>query len=271
MDFGLWLEYSWVFLVIIGLEGILAADNALVMALMVKHLPDKQQRRALLYGLGGAFVFRFISLFLISFLVHIWQVQALGAAYLLYISIKFLVKKHVLNKDPSEDEEKDKEEGSEQVSSKGFWKTVLKVEITDIVFAIDSILAAVALASSLPETSLPKVGDLDGAKFGVILAGGLAGVILIRVAASYFVKILQEKKGLQSAAYIIVGWVGVKLLVHVLAHKDVQIIPKHFPESITWKVIFWTVLLATALIGWFASPREKQEESNLYNEQKERD
>ncbi len=265
MEIGLWLEYGWVFLVIIGLEGILAADNALVMALMVKHLPDKQQRRALLYGLAGAFVFRFASLFLISFLVHIWQVQALGAAYLLFISIKFLVKKHLLNKDPAEDDEE--KEGEENVSTKGFWVTVLKVELTDIVFAIDSILAAVALASTLPETPLPKVGDLDGGKFGVILLGGLAGVILIRVAASYFVKILQEKKGLQTAAYVIVGWVGVKLLVHVLAHKDLQIIPKHFPESIVWKVIFWSVLLGTALIGWFASPRQRQEETTSSNSQ----
>lgn len=61
------LEYGWVLLVLIGLEGILAADNAVVMAVMVKHLPEKQQKRALFYGLLGAFVFRFTALFLISF------------------------------------------------------------------------------------------------------------------------------------------------------------------------------------------------------------
>src|SRR3954465_4869596 len=79
MDVALLLEYGWVLLVLIGLEGVLAADNAVVMAVMVKHLPDDEQRKALFYGLLGAFVFRFATLFLISFLADVWQVQAIGA------------------------------------------------------------------------------------------------------------------------------------------------------------------------------------------------
>src|SRR5690625_1229125 len=80
------IEYLWVLVVLIGLEGLLAADNALVLAIMVKHLPEKQRKKALFYGLLGAFVLRFGSLFVISFLVDFWQVQALGAAYLLFRS-----------------------------------------------------------------------------------------------------------------------------------------------------------------------------------------
>ena len=73
------------------IEGLLAADNAVVMAVMVKHLPKEQQKKALFYGLLGAFVFRFADLFMITFLVNIWQIQALGAAYLLiYIHQKHL-------------------------------------------------------------------------------------------------------------------------------------------------------------------------------------
>ncbi|KMK75152.1 hypothetical protein AB990_17055 [Alkalihalobacillus pseudalcaliphilus] len=60
-------------LILVALEGILAADHALVITTIVKHLPDKQRKKALFYGLAGAFVFRFASLFLISYLVHIWQ------------------------------------------------------------------------------------------------------------------------------------------------------------------------------------------------------
>ena len=82
MELSMVLGYGWVLLVLIGLEGILAADNAVVMAVMVKHLPKDKQKKALFYGLLGAFVFRFAALFLISFLADIWQVQALGAAYL---------------------------------------------------------------------------------------------------------------------------------------------------------------------------------------------
>src|SRR5699024_1731893 len=81
-------EYIWVLVVLIGLEGLLAADNALVLAIMVKHLPGKERKRALFYGLAGAFILRFGSLFIIAFLVDVWQVQALGAAYLLFISGK---------------------------------------------------------------------------------------------------------------------------------------------------------------------------------------
>src|SRR5699024_10323370 len=91
------IEYAWVFIILIGLEGLLAADNALVLAIMVKHLPEAQRRKALFYGLAGAFVLRFISLFVISFLVDVWQVQAIGAAYLLFISIKHLIDKGMNN------------------------------------------------------------------------------------------------------------------------------------------------------------------------------
>ncbi|MCI3988140.1 hypothetical protein MMJ63_27880, partial [Bacillus vallismortis] len=50
MDAELLLEYGWVLLVLIGLEGILAADNALVMAVIVKHLPEEKSKKALFYG-----------------------------------------------------------------------------------------------------------------------------------------------------------------------------------------------------------------------------
>ncbi len=98
MDLSLILEYSWVLLVLIALEGILSADNALVLAIMVKHLPEKERKRALYYGLAGAFVFRIASLFVISFLVDIWQIQAIGALYLLFIAGNHLFRKHAVNK-----------------------------------------------------------------------------------------------------------------------------------------------------------------------------
>nr|WP_239534109.1 TerC family protein [Thalassobacillus pellis] len=242
-------------MVLIGLEGVLAADNALVMAMMVKHLPEDQHKKALLYGLGGAVVFRFASLFLISFLVDIWQIQALGAAYLIYIAVRNLWKnKKKKSKDSDGSGKKQKNEGS------GFWMSVLKVELADIAFAIDSILAAVALATTLPDTGFTSIGGMDGAKFMVIFVAGMTGVVLIRFAASYFIRLLERKPGLENAAYVIIAWVGVKLAVHVLAHPNLKIIPKHFPESVWWKVIFWVILAAIALVGWFySSDRNKDD------------
>ncbi|WP_438823767.1 TerC family protein, partial [Bacillus sp. JJ1764] len=138
MDVSLILEYGWVLLVLIVLEGLLAADNALVLAIMVKHLPEEERRKALFYGLGGAFVIRFASLFVISFLVDVWQVQAIGALYLIFMAINHIFRKIFKGKV----EEKHEDESVKKHS--GFWATVLKVEIADIAFAVDSILAAVA-------------------------------------------------------------------------------------------------------------------------------
>lgn len=197
MEVSLLLEYGWVLLVLIALEGILAADNALVMAIMVKHLPEEQRKKALFYGLAAAFIFRFGSLFLISFLVGVWQMQAIGAAYLLFISINHFIKHYAKKNRPAKEVKLKKESG--------FWATVIKVELADIAFAIDSILAAVALAVTLPVATLPAIGGLDGAQFLIIFAGGLIGLIIMRFAANMFVQLLQNRPVLETAAFLIVG------------------------------------------------------------------
>ncbi|WP_079477867.1 TerC family protein [Halobacillus salinus] len=259
MDAQLLIEYGWVLIVLVGLEGILAADNALVLAIMVKHLPPKKRKKALFYGLFGAFVLRFGSLFIISFLVDVWQVQAIGAAYLLFISIKHLVDKWRERGKEEEEEEEDQEvpEDAEFERGKGFWATVLKVELADLAFAVDSILAAVALAVALPETPLPDVGSLDGGQFAVILAGGMIGIIIMRYAATVFVNLLKSRPGLEVAAFVIVGWVGVKLVVSTLAHPNIQVIDEHFAHSALWKVFFYSVLVVIAALGWFLSPKKE--------------
>lgn len=263
MDASLLLEYGWVLLVLVALEGILAADNALVMAIMVKHLPEEKRKKALFYGLAGAFIFRFGSLFLISFLVDVWQLQAIGAIYLLFISINHIVKRYVKKGDHEKVKEADGKKGS------GFWMTVLKVEVADIAFAVDSILAAVALAVTLPTTTLPKIGGLDGGQFLVIFAGGIMGLIIMRFAATWFVKLLNTRPGLETAAFAIVGWVGVKLAVYTLAHPELGIINEHFPESKVWKITFWVVLLGIAVSGWFLS--KNKEQTDLEGSEKEKD
>lgn len=244
MDFSIFLEYGGVLLLLVGLEGLLAADNALVLAIMVKHLPEEQRKKALFYGLFGAFVFRFASLFIISFLVDVWQVQAIGALYLLFISINHIVRK-IFFKD------KEAEKGKKERKKSGFWGTVFKVELADIAFAVDSILAAVALAMSLPATTLPKIGGMDGGQFLVVLAGGLMGVIIMRFAANLFVKLLQSRPGLEIAAFAVVGWVGVKLAVMTLGHEAVGILSHDFAHSTEWKITFYVVLIGIAVAGWF--------------------
>ncbi|PJO43154.1 TerC family protein [Lysinibacillus xylanilyticus] len=244
------LEYAWVLVVLIVLEGLLAADNAVVMAVMVKHLPKHQQQKALLYGLVGAFVFRFAALFLITTLVNFWQIQALGAAYLLIMSTKHIYDSRKASQNP--------EEVHESKKQSGFWMTVLKVEFADIAFAIDSILAAVAIAVTLPHIGNFDVGGINAGQFAVMFLGGIIGVIMMRFAARWFVKILDQFPSLETAAFLIVGWVGVKLAVLTLAHEKLGIIPHDFPHSTVWKVIFWTVLIGIALGGYLVGVKNQR-------------
>lgn len=247
MELSILFEYGWVLLLLIAIEGLLAADNALVLAIMVKHLPEEARKKALFYGLVWAFIFRFGSLFAISYLVDVWQVQAIGALYLLFMATNHIFRKLVVKKG------NDKEMEDEPKKKSGFWLTVLKIEIADIAFAVDSILAAVALAVVLPNTNLPQIGGLDGAKFLVIFAGGLIGVIIMRFAANFFVKLLQTKPGLEIAAFMIVGWVGVKLSVYTLSHQALGVLSEDFAHSLGWKITFYAVLILIALGGWFLS------------------
>lgn len=260
MDFTLLLEYGWVLLILVVLEGLLAADNALVLAIMVKGLPEQDRKKALFYGLAGAFVLRFVSLFTISFLVDVWQVQAIGALYLLFMAGNHIFRKLVKGKV----EEKPKEE-KPVCKTGGFWSTVIKVELADIAFAVDSILAAVAMAVALPETPLPPIGGLDGGQFLVVFAGGVIGLVIMRFAANKFVQLLEKKPGLELAAFTIVGWVGVKLAIYTLSHPALGIINEEFAHSIEWKVSFYLVLVGIAAAGWIFSKDKKSitNESNI--------
>ncbi|MYL32345.1 hypothetical protein GLW08_06185 [Pontibacillus yanchengensis] len=238
---GIWLEYGWALLVIIGLEGLLSADNALVMGVLVKDLPEKKRKQALFYGIVGAYVFRFAALFAISFVVNIWQIQAIGAAYLIYLGIKHIIKNS-----------KENDASSSTINqNQSLWKVIFKVELTDIAFAIDSILAAVAIAVSLPGTSIPQLGGMDGGKFIVVFIGMAIGLAFIRFAANYIVKYMKKYPTIEKAAFIIVAWVGVKLALHTMAHENVKLglIQEGFTHSPWWKATFWGVMLLVVVIS----------------------
>ena len=92
MDAGLWVQYIAIFFVLVALEGLLSADNALVLAVMVRPLSPKLRSKALFYGLIGAVVLRFTALFFVSFLANVWQAQAACALYLIYVGTHNLYK-----------------------------------------------------------------------------------------------------------------------------------------------------------------------------------
>lgn len=252
---SIWLEYAWALLILIGLEGLLSADNALVLAVIAKHLPEDQKKKAINYGILMAFAFRFGALFAISFIADVWQIQAIGAAYLLYLGLKHVIQARFgsKNKDIHKDDEK-------EAAGKGFWPTVGKIALADLAFAIDSILAAVAIALGLPDSPLGNFGGMDGGQFIVVVLGGVAGLVLIKYAATWFVQLLVKRPALETTAYAIVAWVGVKLAVITLSHEDIGILDHDFPHSTAWTLVFYGVLVGIALLGWFAPSNKSIQE-----------
>lgn len=221
-----WGDFPTVIMLAI-LEGLLSADNALVLAIMVKHLPKEQQQKALLYGLGGAFVFRFVAILFATIILQQWWLQAVGAIYLVFVTVKHF--KHAANK-------------TEMAPVKrGFWATVIAVEITDIAFAVDSVLAGITFI------------DNKQSKIWVVYFGAIIGIVLLRFAASFFIKLLDKYPALDHVAYVLVGWVGVKLAFMAAHTWNAQM-----PELP--KVLFWGVLLSVATIGTILATRKADTE-----------
>ena len=220
MDTQILIQYVIVLLSLILLEGLLSADNAIVLAVMVRHLPHKEQKHALMYGLAGALIFRIIAIFLITILAQYWEIQVLGGLYLLYMAGTHIKEFFDKRKQGNETEEI-----AEPKKQSGFWATVIKVELTDIAFAIDSILAAVAIAITLPHISETSIGGINLGQFTVMVIGGFVGVIIMRYAANIFIRVLETKPGLEIAAFLIVGWVGIKLFVIAAAHEKISTYP----------------------------------------------
>jgi len=179
---------------LVALEGLLSADNAMVLAVLVLGLPKSQQRQALRYGILGAFVFRGLATLLAVYLIQLGWVKLAGAAYLLYLSI------HHFIQHGGEEARRTPPKAKAMFGLSAFWTTVAKVELTDIVFAIDSILVAVAMS--------PKTW--------VILTGGILGIVAMRMVIGQFLAIIERYPALVDGAFVIIAWVGVKLVVEYL-------------------------------------------------------
>ena len=171
---------------LVVLEGLLSADNALVLALLVRHLGPEEQKKSLNWGFILAFLFRMMGILLAGYLMQLWWLCGLGAGYLFYLMIR-----HFLgSRDDSDDKEAEAGQGPNLA------RTIVLVGITDVAFAIDSILAAVAFARG---------------KLILVYIGGTLGIILLRLAAGAFIRILKKYPAFDNLAYALVGWAGVKL------------------------------------------------------------
>jgi YkoY family integral membrane protein len=207
--------------ILVALEGLLSADNAMVLAVLVLGLPKDQRQNALRYGIVGAFLFRAVAVFAAALLIKLGWVKLLGASYLLY-----LVYRHFTGGDA--DERRTPPPAEARFGLTAFWTTVVKVELTDIVFAIDSILVAVAMSK----------------KLWVILAGGILGIAMMRLVIGKLLAIIERFPPLVDGAFVIIAWVGSNLLIeylHAAGYVRLQV-----PEWFSLGLIVVIFLLALA-------------------------
>ncbi len=172
------------------LEGLLSADNALVLAVLVLGLPRRQRKKALRYGILGAFTFRIIAVVFAAHMLQLGWVKLLGALYLLYLPYR-----HFFEGEP--EERRQIKPARPWLRMTAFWATVVKVELTDFVFAIDSILVAVAMSP----------------KLWVVISGGILGIIAMRLVIGQLIVVVQRYPALVDGAFVIIAWVGLKLLM----------------------------------------------------------
>jgi YkoY family integral membrane protein len=179
---------------LVVLEGLLSADNALVMAVMILGVPRDDQKKALRYGLVGAFAFRIVATVLAAHLIAIGWVKLLGGGYLLYLSWT-----HFFASGDAEERNVPKP-AKPWLGLSPLWATVVKVELVNLAFSIDSILVAVAMSP----------------KLWVILTGGLLGIVAMRFVVAQLLSLVRRYPSLVDAAFIIIAWIAVKLLIEYL-------------------------------------------------------
>jgi YkoY family integral membrane protein len=178
-------------ILLVVLEGLLSADNAMVLAVLVLGLPRDQQQPALRYGIIGAFFFRTVATVLAVHMIQLSLVKLLGGAYLLWLPYQHFF----LHGDAGD--RRTAKPARPWLALSAFWATVVKVELTDIVFAIDSILVGVAMSP----------------KLWVVLTGGILGIVAMRLVIGQLLTVVRRYPPLVDGAFVIIAWVGIKLLV----------------------------------------------------------
>ncbi|MDR1191189.1 MAG: hypothetical protein LBK60_05930 [Verrucomicrobiales bacterium] len=217
-----------VILTLAGLEIILSADNAVVLAVLAKQLKPELQRRALFYGIAGAFVLRFLAILGAVWIIKLWYLQIIGGGYLIWLAVNHLTAAG--HHDPTVP----KFAGG----GAGFWKTVVIIELTDLAFAVDSVLAAVAVTDNI----------------FVIYSGAIIGLVAMRFAAVAVMKLLEKFAQLKIYAYVLVAWIGLKLMFQGV---HLGLAARHHPWAETVHLTipeFWiltALIVVTACVHWY--------------------
>jgi YkoY family integral membrane protein len=210
---------------LIILEGLLSSDNALVLAILVRELPKRQQKKALFYGIWGAYLFRFLAIGFGVYLVQIRWVKVIGALYLLWMAAKYFFS------NPEDDEQ------ALEGKAKSFWGVVLQVELMDIAFSIDSVLAAFGVSG----------------KVWVLFLGAVFGILMMRGVARIFLVLIEKFPELETTAYVLIGLIGAKMMASVFGY---------IVSDALFFIILLTVFLSTFIFHFFKVQFGKNNKGN---------
>ena len=221
---------------LIVLEGLLSADNALVMAIMVLGLPRKDQTKALRYGLVGAFIFRTIATLLATSLIKVVWIKLAGGLYLLYLAYQ-----HFRQRAAEGGAAHGPPAAVAGFGMSAFWGTVVRVEVMNLAFSIDSILVAVAMSN----------------KTWVILTGGLLGIVALRIVVGQLLGLIKRYPSLVDGAFVIIAWVGIKLLLEY-AH-EMHWVGFEVPRS--WSIgLIIAIFVASYIYARRLGPQESEDD-----------
>ncbi len=191
IEFG--IDTFFLIIILVALEAVLSADNAIALASIAKGLPEaKQQRYALNIGLLMAYVLRITLIITAAWVIQFWQFELLGGLYLLWLTCRYFFG-HASEGEGGEDD-------TPSLDFKHLWQAVPIIAFTDLAFSLDSVTTAIAVADEI----------------WLIIAGGTIGVIALRFLAGLFIRWIQEFTHLEDAGFITVGLVGFRLILKVV-------------------------------------------------------
>lgn len=241
LDWATFGEYAGVVLALLLLEAVLSFDNAAILAAMVRKLPPRDRKKALFYGLFGAYGLRFAVVALAFWLIDNQWVKFVGGGYLIFLFTKHFI--DVLRHKQREAEEEEKEPNPPLLTRLGvpmLVATIIQIELMDLAFALDQVLAAVAFVEGYPDPDRIIL---------IIIASGI-GIAMLRIAATYIVRVMDWLPLLEHMAYIAVGYVGVKLILTYDGFGDHGY---HIPNAISIGVtlgLFAVPVLVKVIFGW---------------------
>ncbi len=189
-----WVELAPLLPVIVSLELVLSADNAVALASITKNLNDIDlQKKALNIGILIALVLRILVILTAQFFLNFWPVKLVGGLYLIILSLSKFRNINKNNKTINDASKKDNQNYT-------LLKIIFILAATDLAFSIDSITAAVAISD----------------QFLLVITGAIIGVIALRFTSGLFIKWLEIYINLEKAGYIAVALIGIKLIFQLI-------------------------------------------------------